>query len=352
MGDLALARDIILRHGWNATAYQILNPGIGLWFARDRDAVAGYRDWGGVRVIAGAPVCAEGRLEAVARELEAEASGRGLSICYFAAGERLEGLLGAKGHARAAIGSQPVWEPARWGGILAAQATLRAQLARARNKGVTVEERRPAASARDAELARCLREWIEARRMPPMGFLVEPRTLERLWDRRIFVAVREGRAVGFLIASPVPARRGWLIEQIVRGKSAPNGTAELLLDAAFLQAAASGVEYFTLGLAPLARLDGSRALPGWLALLFRWTRAHGGRFYNFRGLEAFKAKFRPSRWEPLYALCNRPEFRLRDLLAIAGAFGGSSPWVFLGRALLLAGRQEAAWLWARLRRRR
>ena len=35
-------RRLVLEHGWNATAYQILNPGIAHWFAREGDAVIGY----------------------------------------------------------------------------------------------------------------------------------------------------------------------------------------------------------------------------------------------------------------------------------------------------------------------
>ena len=31
-GDLATARALVMRHGWLATSYQILNPGIKLWF--------------------------------------------------------------------------------------------------------------------------------------------------------------------------------------------------------------------------------------------------------------------------------------------------------------------------------
>ena len=38
---LARARALVLRWGWNATAYQILNHGFELWFSREGDAVAG-----------------------------------------------------------------------------------------------------------------------------------------------------------------------------------------------------------------------------------------------------------------------------------------------------------------------
>jgi phosphatidylglycerol lysyltransferase len=343
--DLGRARDLILRHGWNATAYQILNPGIDLWFSRRREAVIGHCDWGGVRVVAGAPVCAEADLAEVAGEFESEAGARGHRVCYFAAGDRLEGKLATADHAKAAIGSQPIWDPAQWPAILARQASLRAQLARARNKGVTVREWPAKAAAASPELERCLEQWLRSRRLPTMHFLIEPHTLPRMWDRCVLVAEMLGRPVAFLVASPVPQRRGWLIEQIVRGEGAPNGTAEILVDAAFRAAAAAGIGYFTLGLAPLSRLaaSGDFGNPLWLQTLFNWTRAHGGRFYNFRGLESFKSKFQPTGWEPIYAVCNG-RFNLRILLAIAAAFGGRSPFLFLGRTLTLAVRQEAAWL--------
>lgn len=341
---LSEARGLVLAHGWNATAYQILNPGIDLWFSARRDAVAGYRDWGGVRVVAGAPVCAQGELARVEVELERDAAASGCRVCYFAAGGRLERLLGARPRwSKAVLGAQPVWDPAEREDIVGEHPSLRAQLHRARNKSVTVAEWGAAAAGADPGIRRCLEEWLADRDMPPMGFLVEPRTLERLWDRRVFVGVREGRPVAFLVAAPVPSRQGWLIEQIVRGAGAPNGCAELLVDAAYGAARAEGLRYFTLGLAPLSQAVGSGRNPLWLDFAFGWLRAHGRRFYDFQGLEQFKAKFRPAAWEPLYALCRGP-VSPRVLLSIAAAFAGGSPFRFLAGALARAARQEAAWL--------
>ncbi|HEX7941704.1 MAG TPA: hypothetical protein VF488_07845, partial [Gemmatimonadaceae bacterium] len=67
----------MLRHGWNAVAYQILNPGMQLWFSQARDAVAGFATYAHVCVVAGAPVCAPERLGAVAAELDADTARRG-----------------------------------------------------------------------------------------------------------------------------------------------------------------------------------------------------------------------------------------------------------------------------------
>src|SRR4029079_10254763 len=116
-----------------------------------------------------------------------------------------------------------------------------------------------------------LDEWLESRPLPPLHFLVEPETLALLFDRKVFVAQRGGAPVGFLVASPVPARNGWLIEQFVRGHHAPNGTSGLIIDAAMRARAAHGATYVTLGLAPLSRH--ARPVPGplWLRVLLGWV---------------------------------------------------------------------------------
>ncbi len=54
-------------------------------------------------------------------------------------------------------------------------------------------------------------------------------------------------------------------------------------------------------------------------------RAHGTRFYNFRGLEHFKAKFKPQTWEPVFAVAAESRIRPGTLYAVMGAFTGRSP---------------------------
>jgi phosphatidylglycerol lysyltransferase len=352
--DPLRARELILAYGWNATAYQILNPGIEHWFSRQGDAVIGFVTQAGTRVVAGAPVCTAERLPAVVAEFGASAATAGRHVCYFGAGSRLENLLVPTGRwSVASLGAQPSWDPKGWPAIVASRASLRAQLNRARNKHVAVSEWDATRGANDADVRRCLAEWLAERRMPPLHFLVEPETLGRLEDRRLFVAERDGAVVGFLLASPVPAREGWLVEQIIRGHGAPNGTSELLLDTAMRAVAADGARYLTLGLAPLSRhsrFDNER-MPGWLRLVLRWVRAHGRRFYNFEGLDQFKAKFAPDEWEEIVALADTPRFTPRALWAIAAAFAQGSPIALVARAVTRAARQELRWLRRRGQRR-
>lgn len=339
------ARELVLRWGWNATAYQLVNRGIAHWFARRGDGVVGYVRKNGVCVVAGAPVCSLERLPAVLAEWERFAGSRG--ICYFGAAGRIESLLGNRpDYASVVLGAQPVWNPQNWDAMLAQHKSLRAQLARARNKGVTIEEWTPQRATNHPELCACLGQWLATRGLPSLHFLVEPQTLNNLSGRRIFVAVRAGRVVGFLNASPVPCRDGWLTEQFVRGTDAPNGTVELLVDAMMRAVAADGARYVTMGIVPLSQRapHENEDNPLWLRLVLAWVRAHGRRFYNFQGLEDFKAKFQPEAWEPIYAITRESRFSPRSLYAIAAAFSGVPPLIALGFGLAKAAAQEIRWL--------
>src|SRR5947199_7752942 len=127
--SLTDARDLVLEYGWNATAYQIVNPGIAHWFAERGDAVIGFVERGQTSVVAGAPVCPPHRLDAVVAEFEQAKAQRGRRVCYFGAEERLEVLLrGRRTHSAVLLGAQPSWNPAHWAGILDGKASLRAQL--------------------------------------------------------------------------------------------------------------------------------------------------------------------------------------------------------------------------------
>lgn len=349
--QLRQARELVLRQGWNATAYQIVNPGIELWFSSAREAVVGFVRAHNVMVVAGAPVCAGEHLADVAMEFEQEARRDGKRVCYFGAEAKLESLYrGADTHSMVLLGAQPVWRPRNWREITSRLASLRAQFNRARNKSVTVSEWPSSQTAGHSALRDCLQQWLATRGLPPMHFLVEPQTLERLVDRRVFVAERNGQVVGFLVASPVPRRNGWLIEQIIRGHGAPNGTAELMIDAAIRAMADEESQYVTLGLSPLSR---RAAIPWdenplWLRWTLSWARAHGRRFYNFDGLDAFKTKFQPEWWDPVYAIFNAPRFSPIALYAIAEAFTKGAPIKAVGGALLKAAQTEAGWLAKRL----
>lgn len=325
---LLRVRELILTYGWNSTSYQIINPGISHWFSAGNKAVVGFVNCQGVRVVVGAPICAESLLPKVVAEFESNAAVAKERVCYLAAESRLESIYKQRSrYTKVLLGAQPVWQLSEWKDIIAKHKSLRAQLNRAHNKSVKVTEWSKEKSLNNPLLVDCLQKWLDAKGLPPLAFMVEPNTLSRLFDRRVFVAELDTEVVGFVMLSPVAQRNGWLFEQFVHKPGAPNGTVELMIDAAMRALDKEGYDYATLGLAPLstrAKVAPFRN-PLWLRFLLAWMRLHGKRFYNFDGLDAFKAKLQPKTWEPVFALSNEPHLSLRTIYAIAAAFSANKP---------------------------
>ena len=284
---------LVRRHGWNATSFQSLEADFEYWFDGE-DACVAYVETRGARVVAGAPLCAPERLGEVVRGFVAAARADGKRCSFFAAESR---LVESAGLSAMQVGEQPVWDPASWEATLATAGarSLREQLRRAANKGVRVrlvspDELAPERPLRQA-ITTLIERWQHARPMAPMGFLVDVQPFEFAAERRYFVAERDGAVIGFLAAVPIYTRSGWLLEDFLRDPSAPNGSAELLIDAAMRTLAAEGSRYVTLGLAPL-----SGPVAGWL----RVARTLSAALYDFDGLRAFKAKLKPQAWEPIF----------------------------------------------------
>lgn len=279
------------RYGWNATSFQVLEPGFRYFWDGD-DACVAYVDTGTAWVAAAAPLAEPERFGSVMERFREAASAERRRVCCVATEARFHDHVAWPA---LRIGAQPTWAPEDWRSALANGRSLREQLRRARAKGVTIR-----AVARD-ELAKghptrtqidaLITRFLQARAMAPMGFLVQIAPFAFLDERHYFVAELRGRVVGFLGVVPVYARGGWFFEDFLRDPAAPNGTVELLVDAGMRAASDKGVRYVTLGMVPLAGEVG-----GWL----RFARWLGRGLYDFDGLRDFKAKFAPRSWDPIY----------------------------------------------------
>lgn len=315
-------RELVLKHGWNATCYQTVNPIFEYSFYPDLDAVVAFVRARGVRVAAGAPVCSLNVLQEVLDRFDREEKS---DVLYFGAGGRvMEALQTRNPRGVVSLGAQPVWRPEHWNDCVRKRKSLRYQFNRARNKGVVVREWMTEEAENSSALQDILKEWLNTRGHPPLHFLVEPETLDYLTDRRTFVAEVEGKPVAFLNLCPVPKRKGWLTEQFPRMRNSPNGTIELLMHEAAQIVAADGAEYLTMGLVPFSIHGALDHNPWWLRKVMDLTRVFGKPLYSFTGLNEFKSKFNPEEWEPVYAAVTRRSFRYSDLLAVAEAFTGES----------------------------
>jgi phosphatidylglycerol lysyltransferase len=315
---------LVLRHGWNATAFQTLGRGY-TYFFHDDGCVA-YVDTGSAWVVAGSPIAASESLAEITRAFVHAARAAGRRCCFFGTEER---FLRATGDDMRAlrIGEQPVWDPQRWPDTLAAHARLREQLRRARAKGVRVRAV-PPDELEASPLGHATRElvtrWLATRAMPPLGFLVQVAPFTFSDQRRYFVAERDEHLVGVAYVIPVPQRSGWFIEHFVRAPHAPNGTVELLVDAVMRWASDAGCSWLTLGLAPLA---------GEVPLALRIARSRTRSLYDFEGLRRFKARLRPTEWHAIHVSHPATQGKVATVLDVLAAFATGGFLRFGARAL-------------------
>ena len=321
---------VLRRHGWNATSFQVLEPGFRYWFA-DEDACVAYVDTGRAWIAAGAPLTEPHRLREVAEQFHHQALSSGRRSALFGVEQRVVAVL--PWHTLL-IGEQPEWDARTWPEALRSSSGLREQLRRARAKGVTVRtathdelvsSSSPLRRALEAQVA----AWLARHEMAPMGFLVQVDPLTLLEEHRVHLAEQDGRLVAFLTAAPIFARPGWLLQNLIRSPEAPNGTTELLVDHA-MRDAESGVEgetspMVTLGLAPLA---------GQVVPALRLARSAGSVLFDFEGLRAFKARLRPTRWSPIHLVYPPGQDAVRTVLDVLEAFARGRLFMFGLRTLL------------------
>jgi phosphatidylglycerol lysyltransferase len=299
------ALELVQRHGWNATAFQTLGEGYEYFF--HGDAVVAYVDTGRAWVVAGAPITALSSFAEVVQAFVERARASGRRVCFFGVERR---FLAEVPEFRALfIGEQPVWNPRDWPRTLARHSSLREQLRRARAKGVRVRRLHPHEVETTSDLAR---RWLETRAMPAMGFLVRIGPFSFGDERRHFVAEKDGRIVGVAHVIPVSGRNGWFVEHLLRDPSAPNGTTETLVDAILRWAAdEEKCTWVTLGLAPLA---------GDVPRLLGIARKRLALLYDFRGLQRFKAKLRPTDWDPIFVAHPRSQSAFGTTIDVLAAF--------------------------------
>ncbi len=302
---------LIKQHGWNSTSFQILEPGFRYWVDGD-DACVGYVDTGSAWVVAGAPIAPPDRLADVAARFTAAAAAQGRRVCCFGTEARFNEVTG---WSALRIGDQPVWAPNEWDAVVRESKSLREQLRRSRAKGVTVRalevgELAPGHAIR-TQLDALIARWLATKQIAPMGFVVQLDPFSFPEEKRYFVALRDDTIVAFLAVIPIYARSGWFFEDLLRDPSAPNGTTELLIDAAMRAAATANVDHVTLGLAPLAG-----EVSPWLRFARRWGRA----LYDFEGLRAFKSKLKPREWDPIYLAYPRGRSGILAVVDILTAF--------------------------------
>jgi phosphatidylglycerol lysyltransferase len=322
-----IALEKLAAFGSDAVAFQALESGLRWWHdvpsPDGTGASLAFHEVGRSWIAVGTPLVAHELRGAAATTFAAHARGNGRRAVFFGVEQpdvfrHFERLL---------IGLQSELKPSLWTATLKRSPKLREQLRRARAKGVSTRiveasELAPGSPLRQA-VERLRDEWLRTRPMEPMAFLVSVELFHAPERHVYLLAEWRGAPVQFLSAVPIGERRGWLMEDMLRSVSSPNGTTELLIDR-LMQHVGETSDLVTPGLTPLAG-----PIPLWLRLV----RDAATPLYDFSGLRRFRTRLSPPVWRPIWLVWDGGPV-VGVLLDVLRAFAGGRLLPFAWRSLL------------------
>ena len=297
-------------HGYNAHALVGVATATCLWICPETEGAVAYNDFGKVWLVAGDPLASVDKLAKVSDYFLQKARAEGRVVGFMPATEQFaRHARGLNLHA-IRIGSAPYFDLATWAPRGDRGKKARAGVNQARRAGVCVSEVIEVDERLVRETACLCKSWLTTRRSAiKFGWLFTVDPFRHKEEKKYFAARdANGRLVGFLAASPIPARNGWYLEDILRSKNAPNGTTDLLVVEALDSLKRSGAKLATLGTAPMSTEGVADPDVHISSVLSRATWFVAGCFsifYNFDGVRRFKAKFAPSWWESEYILISQ-----------------------------------------------
>lgn len=148
------------------------------------------------------------------------------------------------------------------------------------------------------ELRRISDEWLAKTHAAEKRFFLARFDEDYLRHEHVaLVYTPSGEISAFANLAPEYQRHGLSIDLMRHRQKFESGTMDFLFVSLLFWGREHGYKSFNLGLSPLFGI-GTQAHPSLMERILHFIYEHGG-FYNFKGLNGFKVKFRPS-WRPLY----------------------------------------------------
>lgn len=303
--------NLLKQHGGHSQSFSTLQPGMQYFDIPGIGYIGYMRQWGQNFVLAD-PVCAPKHRELLLERFERSVA----NIVYMQVSKPIVDILSSRfGYYGTQLGSEARVDLGKWSLKGKRKQVIRTAINRAEEAGIKVQERFSDDHTREISDA-----WIRTRKVKSkeIRFLIRPMKMAYRENERHFYAYQNGKAVGFIYFDPIYHKNE--IVSYVPNISRANanfrqGIFYTIMAHAMEVFQSEGVPYLDLGLIPLSLHDDnepqeSRLLKGVCRTLYE----HGNRFYNFKGLEFTKSRFR-GEVEKTYC-CHQSALPLMEFLAV------------------------------------
>lgn len=237
------------------------------------------------------------------------------SISFVSVGKKFADILSTRGFRIFRIGKEPWMDTDKSMPSGNSGRGVRSARNQAVRNGVTVREWNADDITADPDKQKILkdlhREWKDANILNISGFILATDPAAPLPFRRWFIAECDGEVEGYIVATRVGHTDRYYIEDLVYNRYTHKGVAELLITEALNALHKSGFRHASLGV--VLDLEGENLKPEsstrTARLFFTVVSRLFPYFYNCKGQEVFRKRFKPA-WEDTFLAVHTGEDRL------------------------------------------
>lgn len=162
--------------------------------------------------------------------------------------------------------------------------------------------------------------WLEQHDTREKTFSLGAFDPDYIRSQPVAILRQKGRMVAFATLLVTEAREEGSVDLMRFVEEAPKGSMDFLFVRIIEYLRDQGYQSFNLGMAPLSGMSRRESAPVWDrigSVIFE----HAERFYNFKGLKAYKSKFAP-RWEPRYIAVSGNASPIMAIMDVTVLIGG------------------------------
>ncbi len=300
--DIQHARTLLHLYGKNPCSYLTLEEDKTLYFGKSIDGVIPYGTVDDTVIVNGDPICADENFGTLLAEFREFCQKSAYKLFFLGLTDDYLEEYKKQGFGIVKAGEEARFKLADYEISGKKGAKMRMNINHATKAGITIKEYR-IGEQRDPEieagLTRVSDEWLSEKKSGLLTFTMGTVGLDNPMDRRYFYAQTEaGKIVAFVVFVPFMAGNGYMADVTRHGNDAPGGVMETIIYQAFQAFKEEGIEYGSLGVAPLTGLDEKSANP--IEKLLRFIYDNLNACYGFRDLYRAKEKYSPTEWVPSY----------------------------------------------------
>ncbi len=279
-----------------------------------QEEIFGFETFPRFNIVFSDPLCDPKNRTEVLRRLTKFGKDDNKDTILFAIGQSFADAAKDLSFKVVAIGKEPQFDLKKWNSELLSS-KLKSALRQVEKRGIVFEElslQQLHEKNMIDEMNEILQSWFLSRASERFKSLTEVNPAAGSTDKKFFVARQAGRLDAFLIASPIYAKNGYFLQDLIRTGSSVSGVADALIVHALESLKNQGYEMASLGISPLAGLDDpviNKDHPK-LNSLLKFVFKNQKFPVHFKDLYSFKKKFEPTHEEFAYVALSSRWFKL------------------------------------------